>query len=115
MKFLSERNIGDGEFFRISLFTTGVKKRCRKVDRHLLNMGYSEYKETLSDEDRASLEEAARNLVGRAMRSLYTNDAHISLDRVTRTAEYCDTLKRTWHNEKWEPFSELNQKVEICV
>lgn len=37
--------------YSLSVHVYGVKKRCRKADRHLLDLGYTDYKEELSQEE----------------------------------------------------------------
>ena len=113
MKFANESRLGAGEFYKVSLFATGIKKRCRKVDRHLIDMGYTEFKTALTDEDKASLKKAAQTTIGVTMKSLYNDQAYLALNRVTRQANHDEKLG-TWYMESWQPFHELNQRIEVC-
>jgi hypothetical protein len=64
--------------FRMSVFVVGVKKRCRKVDRHHLNGGYMPYNDGVFD--RCEVEQKARDMVDTNMKS--ANKIHVKLTKV---------------------------------
>jgi len=64
--------------FRMSVFVVGVKKRCRKVDRHHLNMGYLPYNDGVFD--RCEVEQKARDMVDTNMKS--ANKIQVRLTKV---------------------------------
>jgi hypothetical protein len=68
--------------FRVSVFVTGVKKRCRKVDTHTLSLGYIDYNDGIFD--KSDLENKARALLQENMKSVVTvavNLTRVEIDR----------------------------------
>jgi len=114
MKFQKEEPLEEGVFYMVQVFATGVKKKCRKVQRHMLPMGYTSYKQNLSESDREGLKKAAKLTIGAAMRSIYDDNrnCYISLIRVTRTKVFYKN-EPAYFSESWEPFHELNQGFKI--
>jgi len=64
--------------FRISVFVIGVKRRCRKVDRHHLSGGYMPYNDGVFD--RCEVEQKARDMVDTNMKS--ANKIQVRLTKV---------------------------------
>ena len=64
--------------FRMSVFVVGVKKRCRKVDKHHLNGGYLPFND--GNFDRGEVEQKARDMVDTNMKSV--NKVHVKLTKV---------------------------------
>jgi hypothetical protein len=48
--------------FEVSVYCAGVKKRCRKADRHSFNLGEIEFKELSSEDVNAFMEKAKTSL-----------------------------------------------------
>jgi hypothetical protein len=90
------------EKFKVSVFVTGVKKKGRKADKHLFNVGYVEYKENMTDEEKAKLIEVARGVVETNMKS-FLNGFTVNLNHVTLYDG----------GEIWEPFSDKNLKIKV--
>ena len=88
------------EFFKISVAVTGVKKRCRKSEFHVLRGGYIPYNE--GSFDREAVEAVARGLVDSNMKQV-NSKVMIHLDRIERGG----------FMERWEMFSDKNIKFEL--
>lgn len=88
------------ELFKISVSVTGVKKRCRKSDFHVLRGGYIPYNE--GSFDREAVEAIARGLVDSNMKQINSR-VMIHLDRIEK-GEFM---------ERWELFSDKNVKFEL--
>jgi hypothetical protein len=90
------------EKFRLSVSVTGVKKKCRKPDRHLFNMGYMEYNPNMTDEQKQEVVQKAKDLLAVNMKS-FLNGFTVNLNHVTLRDEL----------EMWEPFAETNLKIKV--
>ena len=88
------------ELFKISVSVTGIKKRCRKSEFHVLRGGYIPYNG--GSFDREAIEAVARGLIETNIKQLNSR-VIIHLDRI----EQDDFL------ERWEPFSDKNVKWEL--
>lgn len=88
------------EFFKFYVIVTGVKKRCRKAERHMLKAGYFPYNEGSFDRD--VVESIARGLIETNIKQV-TGKVFISLDHVVRDE----------HFERWEMFSDKHVKFEL--
>lgn len=69
------------KLYKIWVSCTGVKKRCRKPDRHSFSLGYIPYNE--GSFDKAEIEAKARDFVATNMKSLI-GKASVSLNVVER-------------------------------
>lgn len=88
------------ELFKITVSVIGVKKRCRKVDSHLLRLGYKPYNEGNFNKD---------ELIELARASVETN-----IKQVTgKIMVHLDHIKRGDFMEQWEPFSDKNIRFEV--
>lgn len=76
--------------FRISVWAWGVKKRCRKAEKHSFSLGYIDYNDGQFNKD--EIAEKARAIVETNMKSF--SKVSVSLLRV----EIGD------HLERWEMF-----------
>jgi hypothetical protein len=93
-----------GELFKVSIIATGVKKRCRKVERHHLSMGYIPYNNGTFDQ--AELENRARDFVSENMKSV-VGKPEVSLNFIIREKDNFGTI------EKWEMFSDKHKRFVI--
>jgi KaiC/GvpD/RAD55 family RecA-like ATPase len=88
------------ELFKISVSVTGIKKRCRKTEFHLLQGGYIPYNEGTFA--REAVEAVARGLIETNMKEvngkIVINLTHIKQDD---------------HFERWEPFSIKNRHWQL--
>lgn len=88
------------QFYKLSVSVTGIKKRCRKSEFHLLKGGYIDYNEGTFDHE--AIEAVARGLVETNMKKV-NGKIVISLDHI----------KQDDHFERWEPFSDKNVKWNL--
>lgn len=88
------------EFFKVYVIVPGVKKRCRKAERHMLKAGYIPYNG--GSFDREAIEATAKGLIEANIKQVVGNVV-ISLDHVVRDD----------HFERWEPFSDKNVRFEL--
>jgi hypothetical protein len=72
--------------FKVIVHAYGVKKRCRKSEGHMLKLGYTDYKEELTQDDINALLDKAKAALAENMKS--TVRAKISLLRVECKPEY---------------------------
>ena len=88
--------------FKVYVYFMGIKKRCRKSERHFLKVSYIEYNDGIVDFDK--LNQLVRD-------SLETNVKWIdNRYTVTVSLDYVSCFERGFKTEIWEPFSKLNQK-----
>jgi hypothetical protein len=90
-----------GEFFKISVSVSGIKKRCRKAERHLLNGGYIPYND--GNYNAEEINDLVKGLVSTNMKEVQ-NVPTIHLDHVIVKHD------EGFRSEQWEPFSKLNKK-----
>lgn len=93
-----------GELFKIGVNVTGVKKRCRKVERHFLSLGYIPYNDGNFDQN--ELESKARAFVSENMKSV-VGKFEVVLNQVTRTKDDFGVI------EKWQMFSDKNKRFVV--
>lgn len=92
--------------FKVYVYFLGIKKRCRKSERHSLKVSYIDYNDGIVDFDklnqlvRDSLETNVKWIDNRYI-------VTVSLDYVSRSFD------RGFQTELWEPFSKLNQKYTL--
>ena len=88
------------ELFKISVAVTGVKKRCRKSEFHVLRGGYIPYNG--GSFDREAVEGMARGLVDSNMKQVNS-----------RIIVHLDRIEKGDFMETWEMFSDKNIKFEL--
>ena len=88
------------EFFKVKIIVPGIKKRCRKAEKHLLKAGYLPYNGGIFNQD--EIEQVARGLIETNIKQVM-GKIFVSLDYVTRDE----------HFERWEPFSDKNIRFEL--
>jgi len=92
------------KLFKISINVVGIKKRCRKVERHFLRAGYVPYND--GEFNKEELEQKVKDVVSSNMKTV-TSDIIISLDFVELSVE------RGYSSELWQPFSKLNKSWKV--
>jgi hypothetical protein len=99
-----ESNNPQNEFFKISFQVRGIKKRCRKSDRHFIQLGSIPYNQGEYNKE---------DIISKVRDSLAVNikEVHsivrIHLDHVIIKNE------GTFTSTQWEPFSDKNIVFEI--
>ena len=88
------------QFFRIGISVDGIKKRCRKSDRHYFHAGYIPYNN--GDFNKEEIENLAKGLVETNMKTLkskvYVILNHVKVDNGIET---------------WEMFGKTNVRFEL--
>lgn len=87
--------------YKLYVIATGVKKRCRNTERHMLKAGYA-------DIEGFNLQAAINkglDLVKQEMKS--TTKAYLSIDYVELSNE------RGFSVEEWQPFDDRHKKVML--
>lgn len=92
----------EGKFYRISVHTKGIKKRCRKSDSHMFSLGYIPYND--GSFNREEIEAKARNAISENMKSTISK-THVVLNAVT--------IKEGI--ETWEIFGKDNVRFELLT
>ena len=86
MKLQKRSELPLGDYFSLSVWTRGVKKRCRKASREMIGLGYlpmDQVKAIKEDDAKTQeLEAIAIKAVKDTMRT-FTEDAEISFSKVT--------------------------------
>ena len=88
------------ELFKISVSMTGIKKRCRKSEFHILQGGYIPYNDGTFD--RETIEAIAKGLIETNMKQVNSKIV-ICLDHV----------KQGIFMQTWEPFSKRHVKWNL--
>lgn len=92
--------------FDVSVYVVGVKKRCRKADRHILRVGTIPYDENLPQEEVNRLMDIAQGLLETNMKSVTRAKLYL-----TRT-EIGDFFKSTELFDKRHKEFEIKTKLE---
>ena len=89
--------------FKVYVNFMGVKKRCRKSERHSLKVTYIDYNDGIIDYE--ALNALMASFLQTNVKSInFGYHVTVTLDYVSRSYE------RGFQTELWEPFSKLNQK-----
>jgi hypothetical protein len=88
------------ELFKVTVIVDGIKKKCRKSDRHFLRLGYKPYNN--GEFNREEIEETAKA-------SIQTNIRQVT----GRIIVVLDHIKRGDMMEQWQPFSDKNIQFEL--
>lgn len=92
------------ELFKVTVHVVGVKKRCRKSDRHIFNLGYIPYNDGVFDQE--DLERKAEALLEENMKSI-SEVPSVDLNHVKISGE-CG-----FRSEEWRPFSDKNKSFKL--
>jgi hypothetical protein len=94
------------ELFKLSIYFQGVKKRCRKSDRHLMTISHFPYNNGQYDK------EAIIALVHSFIETNVTRTdsmVNVTLDYIVKSEERGFTVTQ------WEPFSDRHVKFQIAA
>ena len=104
---IEDKSNPENIFFKISYNLIGIKKRCRKSDRHFVQLGSIPYNNGSYDlEDIKSKVQAS---IAENFKQIDSTHISIHLDHVIITHELGMTCTQ------WEPFSALNVKFQLPV
>ena len=92
--------------FKISIQVIGVKKRCRKSERHFFQLGSIPYND--GSFDQSSINNKVRDFLATNMKSI-NSLTRVSLDHTVITHdEFCTQTT-------WEPFSDKNVRFDLNI
>lgn len=94
------------ETFKISIQLIGIKKRCRKSERHFFQLGRIPYNN--GEFNREEVEQLVRDFVATNVKEL-RSIVRVSLDHVISGKD------GLFHIEQWEPFSKLNKTFDMSI
>jgi hypothetical protein len=98
-----------GSQYKVSVFCVGIKRRCRREERHNFTLGYFPL-----GADKEAIRELAKALLLREMRTLYsgalpgTVKPYMILNYVT-----VEESGTGFTVEKWQPFDEKNLRFDL--
>ena len=92
--------------FKISIQVIGVKKRCRKSERHFFQLGSIPYND--GQFDKSSINDKVRDFLATNMKSI-NSLTRVSLDHTVITHdEFCTQTT-------WQPFSDKNVRFDLNI
>ena len=94
------------ERFKISIQVIGIKKRCRKNERHMFQLGSIEYNG--GEYNKEGVISLVRDFVDVNMKEV-NSIVRIHLDHVKQSNE------RGFTSTLWEPFSDKNVRFDISM
>jgi hypothetical protein len=92
------------EKFKITITLIGIKKRCRKSERHSFNLGYIDYNN--GNFDRESIETLVRGYVDTNVKQV-DSMIRVHLDHVTIHSE------EGFNHIEWQVFSDKHVRFDI--
>jgi hypothetical protein len=92
--------------FKLSLQVIGIKKRCRKSERHFFQLGYIPYNN--GEVDHEAMKQKARYFLDTNMKEI-NSIVRLCLDHVVIKNEGNFTVT------EWEPFSKLNKTFDFSL
>ena len=90
--------------FKLSIQVIGIKKRCRKSERHFFQLGHIPYNDGNFDQD--AITAKVKDFLQTNMKEIHSI-IRVSLDHVITTHE------RGFTCQQWEPFSKLNKSFDV--
>lgn len=92
--------------FKVSIQVIGIKKRCRKSERHFFQLGHIPYND--GNYDHEAMKQKARDFLDTNMKEI-NSVVRLSLDHVVIKNEGNFTVTQ------WEPFSKLNKSFDFSL
>lgn len=100
----NETNLDQVEKFKLSIQLIGIKKRCRKSERHFFHFGHRPYNN--GEYDRKEIEQFVSDWIATNMKEV-RSQVRVCLDHVIIKNEGNFTVTQ------WEPFSKLNKQFDF--
>ena len=100
----NETNLDQVEKFQLSIQLIGIKRRCRKSERHFFHFGYRPYND--GNYDQEEIEQFVSDWIATNMKEV-RSQVRVSLDHVIIKNEERFTVTQ------WEPFSKLNKQFDF--
>lgn len=98
------QKLNESNKFKIAIEVIGIKKRCRKSERHMFQLGYVPYNNGSYCPD--ILKEQIKGFLDSNMKEV-SSAVRVHLDHVIITQEGYFT------STKWEPFSDKNKRFDF--
>lgn len=92
--------------FKIAIQLIGIKKRCRKSERHFFQLGHVPYND--GNYNAEEITEKVKAFVDTNMKEV-NSIVRVSLDHVVIKNEGSFTVTQ------WEPFSKLNKQFDLSL
>lgn len=92
--------------FKISIQVIGIKKRCRKSERHFFQLGSIPYNN--GEYDQSAINDKVRDFLSTNMKQI-NSLTRVSLDHTIVTKEEVFT------STVWEPFSDKNVRFDLNI
>jgi len=99
-----ETTLDQVEKFKLSIQLIGIKRRCRKSERHFFHFGHRPYNN--GGYDRNEIEQFVSDWIATNMKAV-NSQVRVSLDHVIIKNEGNFTVTQ------WEPFSKLNKQFDF--
>jgi hypothetical protein len=93
-------------FFKIAIQVIGVKKRCRKSERHFFQLGHIPYND--GNYDHEAMKQKARDFLATNMKEV-NSQVRVCLDHVVISNEGNFTVTQ------WEPFDAKNIRFDFSL
>ena len=100
----NETNLDQVEKFQLSIQLIGIKRRCRKSERHFFHFGHRPYNN--GNYDQKEIEQFVSDWIATNMKEV-RSQVRVSLDHVIIKNEERFTVTQ------WEPFSKLNKQFDF--
>lgn len=95
------------EKFKISFRVGGIKRRCRKLERHTFHLGSIDYNN--GNYDKEAITEKVKACLETNMKEVVSPSILVSLDHVKIKEE------RGFTSTLWEPFGDTNKYFDIIL
>lgn len=102
----NETSLESNVTFKISVQVIGIKRRCRKSERHFFQLGHIPYND--GNFDQSAISDKVKAFLETNMKSI-NSLTRVSLDHVITTYE------RGFTCQQWEPFSKLNKSFDLNI
>lgn len=92
--------------FKLSIQVIGIKKRCRKSERHFFQLGHIPYND--GQFDKSEVSDKARAFIDTNMKQI-NSIVRVSLDHVIIKKE------GNFTSTQWQPFSDKNVNFDLNI
>ena len=92
--------------FKLSIQVIGIKKRCRKSERHFFQLGHIPYNN--GEYDQEAITAKVKDFLQTNMKEVHSI-TRVSLDHVITNHD------RGFTCQQWEPFSNLNKSFDLNI
>jgi hypothetical protein len=93
--------------FKLSIQVIGIKKRCRKSERHFFQLGHIPYND--GNFDQSAISDKVQAFLNTNMKSIHSL-TRVSLNHVTTIID-----NGGYTIVQWKPFSKLNKSFDLNI